>query len=238
MDNFFLRSKHYLLFIPLILPTLLSFYFQVGYMEWMSELQKEMLANPGAPPPFDLSGLADYKGYFLLYLLIFALANFVQLGWWHTVSTKLQGYLPTGTNLKPKRFSIAFTVASAYVIIMLLLQYFAFDWFIEIGSDFFASIEADTPPDFLEDGFIGKFLLTIAGFIVLGFLGLAAMVYLAYYSGKTLRCIEQQKPLQGSAVAGYTILSYFLLIGIWVFQPKVQRLLDTGQMKDPAEEVW
>ena len=238
MDNFFLRSKHYLLFIPLILPTLLSFYFQVGYMEWMSDLQKEMLANPGSPPPFDFSGLADYKGHFLFYLLIFALANFVQLGWWYTVSTKLQEYLPTGTNLKPKRFNVAFRVASAYIIILLLVQFFAFDWFIEVGTDLFASIEADSPPDFLEDGFIGKFLLALAGLMALGFLGLAAMIYLAYYSGKTLRCIEQQKPLQGSAVAGYTILSYFLLIGIWVFQPKIQRLLDTGQMKDPEEEVW
>lgn len=238
MKDFFLRSKHFLLFIPLILPTLVSFFFQYLYIDWISDFQRQILADPETPPSLDFSGITEYKGYFLVYLLIFALATSVQLGWWHTVSTQLREYLPTGTNLKPKRFKMAFTVACVYTGAMICLQYFAFDWFVGFGESFMESIEPDTPPDFLEDGFLGKFLMVWAVLFFGGILGLVSMIYSAYYAGKTLRCIEQQKPQTGSAVAGYAVLSYFLIIGIWVFQPKIHRLLETGQMKDPEAEVW
>lgn len=238
MKDFFLKSKHYILFIPLILPTLVSFYFQFLYMNWISGIQQQMLNDPGSPPPFDFSGLADYKGYFLVYLVIFAIANFIHLGWWHTVSTKLRDYLPTGTNLKPNRFKLAFTVACIYIGLMLGLQYFAFDWFIDFGQTLMDSVEANEPPAFMEDGFVGKFIMVWAVAFFGSIIGLVATIYTAYYAGKTLRCIEYQKPQQGSAVAGYAVLAYFLLIGVWIFQPKIHRLLETGVMKDPEAEVW
>lgn len=239
MENFFLRSKAFILFIPLIMPMLLSFYFQIAYFNWINEWQQQMLLDPGTPPPLNFDALAEYDTILLGYLAVMALTSFIQLGWWYTVSTKLKRYLPTGTNLKPGRFKVAFIIVCAYLVLGFLAQYFLFHGFVDLGREMAANIEAGTDPDFIkEDGFLAKLLFSIGLFVLMGTMGIIAMGYCAYYTGKTLRCIELQKPQQGSAILGYAVLSYFLMIGVWVLQPKIRRLVETGSMEAGALEEW
>ncbi len=239
MHHFFLRSKAYVIFALIIIPVLLSYYFQFLYLNWIQELQTQLINTPDAPPPVNFGQLGEYKIYVLLYLAILAISSFTQLGYWHTVSTQLSKYLPTGTNLKPRRFKIASIVAALYVVGLLFFIYFSFEWMVELGKMIDEAIVSGDEPDFLsnENMLIGIVMSVGVGFLC-GLLGVVAMIYCAYYTGKTLRCIELQKPQQGSAILGYVVLAYFLMIGIWIFQPKIHRLLDTGEMADKQISSW
>lgn len=239
MENFFLRSKAYVLFVLLIAPMILSFYFQFLYFNWVQDWQTQMINTPGAPPPLDFDLLEGYKKYVLLYLLVLSISSFTQLGYWHTIATKLSAYLPAGTNLKARRFRFAFLTAAAYLVGVMVFIYFAFDWFIDFGSTMVGEVEAGSDPSFLtEEGAFFNFFLVFGLVFVCGIIGFVSMVYCAYYAGKTLRCIEMQRPQEGSAILGYAVLAYFLIIGVWIFQPKIQRLLSTGSMSDESVGGW
>ena len=241
MSHFFLRSKHYLLFFPLIIPTLLSFYFQVEYMAWITEMQQEMIAAgpDGINDAFDIPNLANYKGYFVGFLFITGLAAATKLGWWYNIGTELEKYLPTGTNLKSSRLKLAIGVMATLVLVQLIALYVGFDWAAGVASEMSATIQAGGEPTFPDPGeFMGPFLMIFGLFFLGGIISFAANVYSAYYVGKTLRCIEKDKALQGSDIAGYAVLSYFLMIGIWILQPKVNRLMETGRMDEPGKEDW
>lgn len=239
MKDFLLRARHFLIFIPLIIPTLISFYFQYLYFGWISSFQQQALRGDGDPADLLSFDFSAAEGPFLIYLALFGLAMATQVGWWYSVSTGLREYLPTGTNLKPKRFRIAFVVAIVYIVTVLAGQYFAFGWVEDFLPTFLEAASSGTEPDFGDPSvFISRFLMVWAIVMVLGLAGIASMIYLAYYSGKTLKCVEEQKPLRGSSVAGYSVLSYFLVIGVWILQPKIHRLLETGTMKDPKEDIW
>lgn len=239
MKDFFLRARHYVLFIPLILPNVASLYFQFKYMKWISNFQQEVIA--GANPVDYLYGfdLAEYRTTFLVFLLMYTIAVATQFGWWYRVSTGLRKYLPEGTNLKPKRFRIALVVAVLYTVFTIVGQLYAFEWAGDKIPGLLEIVSSEQAPDpEMMQGFISNFFKVWLMLLPVGVFGFAAMAYLAYYAGKTIRCIEEEKPVRGGAVAGYAILSFLLYIGIWILQPKIRRLLETGRMKDLQANVW
>lgn len=238
MKDFTLRAKSWLIFLPIIFPTLLSFYLQYQYRGWISDVQQSALSGADPFEMFDID-LSGYRTYFVGYLLIYCLAIFTQLGWYYSVGTGLRDHLPVGTELKEKRFRLALVISVVFAVLLLLGQYFLFEWLVDFAPVFFESISSGEEPDFGDpQQFVSRFLLIWGLVMLIGLLGFLAFAYLAYYAGKTVRCIEEQKPLRGSAVAGYAILSYFLFIGIWVLQPKINRLMETGEIAEPVKKPW
>lgn len=231
MTHFFLRSRHYVLFLPLILPTICSFAFQFFLSGWLSDLQQRAGTEEDLSALFDFAAIANYRVFFLLYLAVFASSVFVRLGWLYSVAAGLRKYLPAGVRLSTSGFQLAFGVLYLYYALLLIGQYLLIDNFTSFAS--FAEVEAYMQQ--LKYWLTGSpFLLLCTVFFAI-VLVMAAMLYLSFYTGKTLRCIEAQRPLRGSDVAGYTVLSYFLVIGVWVFQPKIRRLLEQGSMQAPEE---
>lgn len=238
MKNFLLRAKPWMIFVPIILPTVVMLVGQYFYMQWIFDMQEQSAAgeNPLAGMAFDLEELRIYA---IGLTFILALAYGIQLGWYHSVVTGLREYLPVGADLSPKRFRVATIVATGYCGLMLIGGYAAFEWMADVLPGFVESVQSGTDePPFDFDEFLPVFLVIWAIAMLGGLLGFIALLFMVFYTGKTIRCIEVEKPQRGSEVAGYTILSYFLFIGIWILQPKVNRLLEKGSMTPDPVKPW
>jgi len=52
------------------------------------------------------------------------------------------------------------------------------------------------------------------------------MFYCLYFNAKALKTAELQKPLTFSDFAGEFFLLWFFPIGIWILQPRINKLFD------------
>ncbi|TXF88934.1 hypothetical protein FUA23_12820 [Neolewinella aurantiaca] len=234
MSHFFLRSKHYVLFVPLFLTTLTTWIFQGMYSQSIQEWSTE--AQMGGD--FDFSGfdLADYNVYFYAFIGVMLLSLLTQVGWYRSVGQDLKRYLPDHLDLQDKTFKVTIPLQVITTFAIIAIYWYGWNW----ASDNLTAlidnegIGSGTPQDFLMTmlKFLGMFSLV-------GIIGFAATIYNCYFAGKTLKSIEEGRPVKGGEVVGYVILSYFLVVGVWIMQPKINRLVETGSM-DKAEdnEAW
>jgi hypothetical protein len=234
MSDFFLRSKHWLLFIPIALPTILSYVFQGIYGSELQEWSAEMQVN-GPDMDFTPPNLHDYSTYLYGYILIMLIGGLTQLGWLWTMGNDLHDRVTEGFNLKPKTFQVTIAISGLFLLVMAFSLHLGFNWV------------ADSLPGWVENGppdgeggmeFMKTLFTYLAAFMVFGLVTFGCQVYNVIYVGKTLKSIELGRPAKGGEFAGYALLSYLLIIGIWILQPKVNRLMETGQMEEPQEGVW
>lgn len=238
MSDFLLRVRRHILFLPLLAPVLMMAVMQGIYTVWSQKLQWDIAQGNGDTDMLLAFDWEVIQVWFTVYLLVYAVGYTVQLSWWWSVATKLRSYLPEGTGLKPTRFRIAFTIAAIYLVGLLTAQFVGFGYAREFFEIFTVTANGGEVPEFFDSpNFLRTILFYWALAMLVGLLGMAAMVYCAYYVGKTLRCIEKQEPQKGSAVLGNVVLSYFLVIGVWILQPKVNRLLREGRMTEDITEV-
>lgn len=235
MSHFFLRSKHYLLFIPLLLPTLTSWIAQGAYGQQLQEFSQEI--GTGSDFSFADFTLADYSGYFYFFLVLMILPMLVQVGWYRAVGQDLKKYLPDHASFNDKTFKITLAVQVISVLAMVGTFWYGWNW---LGDSIPGWIESDGVSDERAKD-LALSALKVAGLVaIIGLIGFAAAIYNSYFVGKTLKTIEEGRPVKGGELVGYVILSYFLVIGIWIMQPKVNRLVETGTMNkaDDGDGVW
>lgn len=236
MSHFFLRSKHYILFIPLFLSTLSTWIFQAVYTERIQEMTQEM--QTGMEPNFDFSGfnLADYNSSFYAFIGLTLLTLVTQVGWYRAVGQDLKRYLPDHTSLKDSTFKTTIILQVAAALLMVGFMWYGWNW---VGDNIPTWIENDgvSPEDGKEMVMSALKIGSLFALTVL--VGFAAQIYNCYFVGKTLKSIEEGRTAKGGEVVGYVILSYFLVIGIWIMQPKVNRLVETGSMAKAGDDgVW
>jgi magnesium-transporting ATPase (P-type) len=231
MFDFFHRAKHWLLFIPISLATLYQYGVQIAYQGEIASWQVEM-QDPDVDIEALMPDLADFSSYFYLFLLFFVVSYGTHFLWYWAVGKGLERHLPEGTALKPQRFRIAMIVNAVMLLVGLYVFMGVWDTFVEL----FSALGAEEEPG---DDFFKEFLTSIGSMFVLFFFWLLAMIYGCYYVGKTLKSIELGRPARGGEVVGYALLSYLLIIGIWMLQPKINRLVSTGSMSSADDgNAW
>lgn len=225
------RAKHWLLFIPIAAATLYQYGVQIAYQDRISAWQLD-LQDPDTDSQMVMPDLADFSTYFYAFLLLFVVSYSVHFLWYWSVGKGLHHYLPEGTGLKPQRFRIAMVIN----VVLLMVGVYVFLGLWDAFSELFVTLEAEDQPG---EGFMVEFLGRIGGLMLLFFFWLLSMGYSCYYVGKALKSIELGRPARGGEVAGYALLSYLLLIGIWMLQPKINRLVTTGSMASGDEgSTW
>lgn len=236
MIDFIHRAKHWLLFIPLALPTLIQYGVQGVMSQRMQQFQLDMMKDPEMGAELAFPDLSVYAGYWYAYVAIMAVSFLVILSWYWSIGYGLKDRLPQGVNMDVGKFRIGFVV-SAFAMGGIIL---ACLWSFGYVNDFFAMISNDEPPEFVNDpDFLKKFFKFWAIGMIIGILYLVAFVYISIFMAKTLKSIELGKKARGSDVVGYVLLLFIPLIGVWILQPKINRLVTTGTMEKEGDGgVW
>lgn len=139
---------------------------------------------------------------FPIFMLLFMIVFF---GWFWSIGVGLNNFLPQESNLNITKFKIFLLVPFFYVI-FLMFSMLSFGVF------------SDTPtPN-------GMFGISFAIMIPLHLFSMFCMFYIMYFCSKTIKSIELKREAIFSDYVGEFFLLWFYMIGIWILQPKINKI--------------
>ena len=199
----FLKSKHWQLFI-------LTFGIQIlAQITMMIFLFSSMHNNDLESDPSQFFRILKY------FPLVMILYIFVYLGWIYSVSVGLQSKVPQGIIMKLKKFKILFYAPIIYYAIFI----FGFSLLLStISND-------NSENNFALFDTILPFLVPVHLFMVF------CMLYCLYFAAKTIKTVELQREVKFGDFIGEFFLIWFYFIGVWILQPKINKMVETGNDK-------
>ncbi|WP_321827774.1 hypothetical protein [Maribacter dokdonensis] len=199
MIQFFLRLKHWQLFIVMLgLPIIYQLYFIFEIFGSRTQ-PMEVVGEEGV---IQVLNERYFHFDFLPYVLI--LFSLVFFGWFWSIAIGLQKNIPVEIEMKVKRFKAFFIIPLVYTIVFMML----------IGGLF---------SGMFTYGFSNStwFLVII---LPLHLFSMFCIFHTIYFVAKTIRTAELQRVVTFGDFAGEFFLLWFYIIGIWIIQPKVNRL--------------
>lgn len=209
MNNIFLKAKHWQLFSLLII---IPFLFQIVLM---ASVFSEFTMTE-KPDPFIIFDKFKYIP------IVIGLVMIVHYGWFWSVATGLQKFVPEGIVMKVAQFKIFFFVPIIYMILILL---FISYMFFGVFEGVMLGLEDGGNPAFMEErmkGFAGMFSLIVP----LHLFSIFCMFYMLYFIAKTIKTVELQHVVKFDDFIGEFFLIWFYPIGIWFIQPKINKIVD------------
>lgn len=135
-------------------------------------------------------------------MLLFTASLF---GWIWSIGAKLNEKLPEGIQLNVSRFKIIFAIPFIYLLTLDIWMGFLFTLSpIDSGSDWWVIIT----------------------FIALHLLAIGCTIYGIRFAAKTLRSIELGRMAHFQDYAVDFLLIWVSLIGYWVLQPRINKLME------------
>lgn len=200
MIQFYLKAKHWQVFL---LTFVLPFLFQI-VMTGAVIIQFQSL-EPGEVPKFP-------SNLFLLFAIVMLLYITFLFGWYWSIAIGLKEKLPQELKLKYERFKVFFFSPLVYFIL--------FGFFMSYFSELILNGE--------EPNFV--FLLPIFLLVfLLHFYSMFCMIFIMYFTAKTIKSIELQREAHFSDYVLEFFLVWFLPVGIWILQPKINSFLSEGK---------
>lgn len=140
---------------------------------------------------------------FPVMMIVFTIGIF---GWVWAISTELHPKLPTGVELNVGRFKILFLIPIVYILGLTI-------W---MGYNFYggSSGQGDN-----MGGVVGLIILLHLFSMVCIFLGLG-------FAAKTMKSVELGRMAKFGDYAGEFFLIWFLPIGVWILQPRLNKLIE------------
>ncbi len=132
-------------------------------------------------------------------VMIFFMGIF--FGWFYSVAIGLQSKIPGNINMKVKRFKLLFFIPLVYMIFFL--------------SFFTISITGEGPN-----------VSIFAVIIPLHLFSMFCMFHSLYFVAKTFKTVELQREVRFSDFAGEFFMIWFYPIGIWIIQPKINKMFE------------
>jgi hypothetical protein len=140
-----------------------------------------------------------------------------------------------------------------FPILMILVTVLFFSWFYALGTNLFKKLPDTVKMNlinfkiflffpvvymlFLMVFIVGMFSKMVSGgqpnpgifalMIPLHLFSMFCLFYCLYFNAKALKTVELQRPVTFSDCAGEFFLIWFFPIGIWIIQPRINRLFDT-----------
>jgi len=158
-----------------------------------------------------LFAFSTFPIFMLLYVSIF-------FGWFWSIGVGLHKFLPENHSLKLKKFKIFFFIP---------LFYFTFLMFSMMSFGIFS----DFPP---SNEIFG---ISFAIIIPLHLFSMFCMFYMLYFCSKTIKSIELNKQVEFSDYVGEFFLLWFYIIGIWILQPKINKIYSEKIIGSPNIEL-
>jgi hypothetical protein len=196
----FLRAKHWHLFSLMFgLPMVFQFI--------MMGTVFATLSNRTEPNP---STMFSFFGFFPV-LMIIVVGTF--FGWFWSIAIGLQNKIPANVKMKTGKFKVFFFIPITY---MLLIS-------IGIGTAMMGlpgMVESGEEPN------VGLIAGSMAIILPLHLFSMFCIFYCLYFVSKTFKTVELQRETTFSDFAGEFFLMWFYPIGIWIVQPKINKMVD------------
>lgn len=126
--------------------------------------------------------------------------------WFYALGTNLYNKLPASANMNLTRFKVFLIIPVLYILV---LSVFMFGAFMEVHL-----------PDEAPGSEPGYF----AWIIPVHLFSMFCIFYCLYFIAKALKMVEWQRPVTFGDYAGEFFLIWFFPIGIWIIQPRLNRL--------------
>ncbi|WP_111309854.1 hypothetical protein [Confluentibacter sediminis] len=208
MIDRFLKAKHWQLFT---LMFGIPFLFQIIMIGTMF-LNINSETNPDPRDMFNM--FKFFPIIMMLYMGIF-------FGWFWSIAIGLQKKAPKNITMKTRKFKIFFFIPLVYIFCISLF----------IGGMFGGIMQSGTEPS-------GGFLGGMVGIILpLHLLSMFGIFYSMYFVAKTFKTVELQKQVSFGDFAGEFFLLWFYFIGIWILQPKINKMAENENTAANPDEI-
>jgi hypothetical protein len=151
--------------------------------------------------------LAAFPFIMILYIALF-------FSWFYTLGTQLHKKLPQTAAMNLTKFKTFLFIPVIYI--------FAISIFM---TGLFSSISAGEEPD------LGTFALIVP----LHLFSMFCIFYCLYFIAKALKTAECQKYVTFRDFAGEFFLIWFFPIGIWIIQPRINKLFEASDENNNRE---
>jgi hypothetical protein len=131
--------------------------------------------------------------------------------WFYVLGTNLYKKLPSTVTMSLIKFKIFLVIPVIYTI-----------FFSVFMAGMFSNISTGVPPT------PGIFALIFPIHLFVMF----CIFYCLYFIAKVLKSVEWQKPVTFSDFAGEFFLIWFFPIGIWIIQPRINKMFDSSIEND------
>lgn len=208
--NLFLRAKHWHIFIVIFaLPQIMQVVWMNLIFSNVAEMQQRVEQDPEA-------FMADFFSMMPWFMLVVALISFVQFGWYVSVALGLRKYTPEAVRLKTTPFWIALVP-----VVLITLGIFAVMTYVFQDMEMMASWARP------------QYILPFMG---VAFISAFSMLYLLYYTGKAYKTALLKRKVQREEVVGEFFMTWFLFVGIWMMQPKINEMIQGEENPPLASE--
>jgi len=207
MINKFLKAKHWQLFIFMFgIP----FIFQILMMV---TIFSNINSNENPDPKIFINAFS--------FLPIAILINTGALfGWFWSIAIGFQKYIPSNIKMSITRFKVFFFIPLVYLIAITLL----------IGG-FLSQISQMG----VDQSNVETMSSSIGMIFPLHILSMFGIFHSMYFAAKTFKIVELQKEVSFSEFAGEFFLLWFYFIGVWILQPKINKMFDELSKKSDIE---
>ena len=143
------------------------------------------------------------------FLVIMLITVAVFFGWFYAMGTNLHKKLPGTVKMNLTRFKIFLLIPSIYILVLslFLIPYF------------------QSKNEWPNDG--------VTALIVSAHLfSMFCIFYCMYFNAKALKAVEWQRKVTFSDFAGEFFLIWFFPVGIWIIQPRLNKLVKENEAKE------
>ncbi|WP_339865898.1 hypothetical protein [uncultured Algoriphagus sp.] len=193
----FLKAKHWQLFLVTFgLPLIFQFIF-------MGKMSSSI--SSGTEP--DQSTMFTFLK---IYPLLILPSGLVFFGWFWSVAIGLQSKIPENVIMKVKKFKLLFSILLVYLLFINLSLPVLMNGFMTSGTE----------PSNSQLG------LVLSIIIPLHLFSMFCIFYSLYFVTKTFKTVELQREVDFSDFAGEFFMIWFYPIGIWMVQPRINKMIE------------
>ncbi len=197
MIDKFLKAKHWQIFILTFgIPLIFQFI-------WMFSMISNFNLETNPDATMMLNQMRLFPVIMILYMAVF-------LGWFWSVSIGLQSKIPENVIMKVKKFKVFFFIPLVYISLIFLFIFLAMNGL--FNSDFEQNV--------------GSIFLIFAIVFPLHLFAMFCMFYMLYFTAKTFKTVELQREVVFGDFAGEFFLLWFFPVGIWIVQPKINKMVE------------
>ena len=136
------------------------------------------------------------------------------LGWFWSIGVGLQSKIPTDVKMKVSKFKTFLIIPLVYMILIMGFMVYSSGGTLESGQ--------------VPSG--GMIAGMVAGIVLLHLFSMFCMFYCLYFVAKTFKTVELQREVSFSDCVGEFFMIWFFPIGIWVVQPKINKMIENREL--------